>query len=258
MEPITTLLIDDEERSRNVIRELLSKYFPQVKISGECDRAEDAKIKINALQPQLLFLDISMPLKNAFELLQEVSEKNFEIIFITAHSNYSLQAFRYSAIDYLLKPVQDDLFINAVQKAIARITEKNQNKRLETLLHNFSIERTNPDNMRICIPSVKGFSVVQVRDIIYLEAESSYTIFHLFDGKKITASKTLSEYEEIIDTPAFLRIHKSYLVNLNFIKEYIKGEGGHVILTNGQEIEVSRRKKDQFLKRISDFFGHSK
>ncbi len=250
---ITALIVDDEQRSRTVVSELIKKYCPQIKVLAECASAAAAKEKIKELSPQLVFLDVSMPGENAFEMLQELGEVYFEIIFITAHSSYSIQAFRYSAIDYLLKPVQEDLFIKAVQKAQQKLSDKVVNSRLATLLHNFSTE-SNPYGKRICIPGMKGFQVIQVNEIIYLEADSCYTNFYLADKRKITSAKTLADYEEIIDDSSFLRVHKSFVVNLNYIKEYIKGDGGYILLTDGKEIEVSRRKKDFFLNKMKELF----
>jgi two-component system, LytTR family, response regulator len=250
---ITALIVDDEQRSRTVVSELIKKYCPLIKLLGECSSTAVAKEKIKELSPKLVFLDISMPGQNAFEMLQELGEVYFEIIFITAHSSYSIQAFRYSAVDYLLKPVQEDLFIKAVQKAQQKLGDKVVNSRLATLLHNFSNE-SNPYGKRICIPGIKGFQVIQVNEIMYLEAESCYTNFYLADKRKITSAKTLADYEEIIDEPGFLRVHKSFVVNLNYIKEYVKGDGGYILLNDGKEIEVSRRKKDFFLSKMKELF----
>jgi two-component system, LytTR family, response regulator len=250
---ITALIVDDEQRSRTVISELVKKYCPQIIVLAECGSASVAIEKIKEFSPQLVFLDVSMPGQNAFEMLQKLGEIYFEIIFITAHTSYSIQAFRYSAVDYLLKPVQEDLFIKAVQKVQQKLNDKVVNNRLATLLHNFSTE-PNPYAKRICIPGIKGFQVVQVNEIMYLEAESCYTNFYLADKRKITSAKTLADYEEIIDDPGFLRVHKSFVVNLNYLKEYIKGDGGYILLTDGKEIEVSRRKKDFFLSKMKQLF----
>lgn len=254
MKLINTLIVDDEERGRTVIKELIHRYCPQVNLLAECDSTATAKAAISIHKPQLVFLDISMPKENAFEMLQTLGEINFEIIFITAHLHYSIQAFKYSAVDYLLKPVSEDLLVEAVRRVQERLHEKQLNQRIETLLHNFSSD-SKIFGKRICIHGVKGFQVISLKDILYLEAESCYTIFHLNDEKKITSAKTISEYEEIIDDISFIRVHKSFVININYIKEYIKGDGGYVLLSNGQHIEVSRRKKEVFLERIKTLFN---
>jgi two-component system, LytTR family, response regulator len=250
---LTAIIADDEERGRTVIRELLHRYCPQVKVMAECSNAKEAKQAILESNPDMVFLDISMPGDNAFDMLRQLEEIAFEIVFITAHSQYTLDAFRYSALDYLLKPVSEDLLIEAVAKAQHRLDEKKVNRRLETLLYNSSRESVS-HGKKICIPGIKGFLVVEVRDIIYLEADSCYTCFHLADGKKITSAKTIGEYEEVLEEPAFFRVHKSFVVNLHYMKEYVKGDGGYIILNNGEKIEVSRRKKEEFLEKVKNLF----
>lgn len=250
---LTAIIADDEEKGKTVIRKLLHRYCPQVKVMAECSNAKEAKKAIDEINPDIVFLDISMPGENAFDMLRQLDEITFEIIFITAHSQYSLEAFRYSALDYLLKPVSEDLLIEAVAKAQSRLDEKKINRRLETLLYNSSRESA-INGKKICIAGIKGFLVVEIRDIMYLEADSCYTCFHLADGKKITSAKTIGEYEEILEESTFFRVHKSFVVNLHYMKEYIKGDGGYIILNNGEKIEVSRRKKDEFLEKVKSIF----
>lgn len=252
-EKLTAVIADDEESGRTVVRELLHRYCPQVKIIAECNSANGAKQAILETNPDIVFLDISMPGDNAFDMLRQLEMIAFEIIFITAHSQYSLEAFRYSALDYLLKPVSEDLLVEAVVKVQQRIDEKKMNRRLETLLYNSSRD-SQINGKKICIPGVKGFLVIEVKDIIYLEADSCYTCFHLADGKKITSAKTIGEYEDILEEPTFFRVHKSYVVNLDYMREYVKGDGGYIILNNGVNIEVSRRKKDDFLEKVKSLF----
>lgn len=194
-----------------------------------------------------------MPGKNGIDLLREFDPITFEVIFITAYSDYLLQAFHFSAVDYLLKPIDEELLVQAVKRAGQRIELKSGNRTIETLLHNLQLPRQ-PLRMKLCIPSIKGFQVVELSDILYCEANSSYTNFHFVNRHLICASKPLHEYESLLADSHFIRIHKSYLVNIEYIREYVRGDGGSVILTNGQEIEVSRSKKEVLIARMKEHY----
>ncbi|HEY4290014.1 MAG TPA: response regulator [Puia sp.] len=248
---IKTILVDDELRGLSSLKKLVELNCPQLQVIAECRDAPQAVQAIRTLRPLLVFLDISMPGKNGFDLLNELRDIHFEIIFVTAHNQYSLQAFRYSAVDYLLKPVDEILLTHAVQRAAGRINAQNISGNIDTFLYNLQHK---PDEMKLCVTSLKGFQVIRVSDIVYCEAESSYTIFHMINGTNFVASKSIIDYELLLEDNFFCRIHKSYLINLAHIKEYIRGEGGTVILTNGREVEVSRRRKEMFLSRIRGFF----
>ena len=255
MNTIKTILVDDEPRGLNSLEKLLQLHCPELTVISCCSSAEEAKNKIATLQPQLVFLDIAMPGKNGFDLLQELPQINFEIIFVTAHNNYMVQAFHFSAVDYLLKPVEDDLLIEAVKRAAKRIDDKTGNGHIETLLHNI---RHNEEarKMKLCISSLKGFQVIEIQDIIYCEASSNYTNFHFTGRPSICASRPIHEYETILEDCNFVRIHKTFMVNLQHIKEYIRGAGGAVLMSNGHEIEVSRRKKDILMTKMKAHFKY--
>jgi two-component system LytT family response regulator len=248
---IKTILVDDELRGLSSLKKLVELNCPELQVIAECQNAPQAVQAILLMRPQLVFLDISMPGKNGFDLLNELKDIHFEIIFVTAHNQYSLQAFRYSAVDYLLKPVDEVLLTYAVQRAAGRINTQNISGNIDTFLYNLQHK---PSEMKLCVTSLKGFQVIHLSDIIYCEAESSYTIFHMINGTNIVASKSIIDYELLLEDNFFCRIHKSFLINLAHIKEYIRGEGGSVILTNGKEVEVSRRRKDAFLSRVKGFF----
>ncbi len=250
---IKTILIDDEPRGLNTLKKMLEHNCPNVKIIAECQDANTAIEKINLLEPQLVFQDISMPGKNGFDILNEIENINFEIIFVTAHNDYTLQAFRYSAVDYLMKPVDEDLLIEAVKRATKRIASDTASRNIDTFLYNINKVQS-PHEMKLCISDLKGFQVIKLSDIIYCEAESSYTIFHLTNGQSFTASRTIVEYELLLQESGFCRIHKSFLVNLIHVKEYQKGEGGSVIMSNKNEVEVSRRKKELFMTKMKEFY----
>ncbi len=246
-------IVDDEKRGVTVLKNLLENYFPQLLVVGVANNVQDAIIKINESKPDLLLLDISMPDKSGFDLLMEITPITFEVIFITAHSEYAIKAFSYSAVDYLLKPVDEDLFIKAVEKAINRFTQKENPSNIETLLQNIKLG-TNQQSLKLCVSSLKGFQVIALADILYLAAENCYTIFHLVNGNKITASKTIAEFEEMLEAASFFRIHKSFMININYLEEYIRGDGGSVIMHGGIEVEVSRRRKEAFVNRIKTIF----
>ncbi len=252
---IRTILVDDEPRGLNTLKKLLGEYCPELKIIAECGDADSAKEKIELLEPQLVFLDISLPEKSSFEMLAEMEHINFEIIFVTAHNKYTLQAFRYSAVDYLVKPIDEDLLADSVKRAVKRISAASINNNISTLLHNIQKPQSGQE-AKLCIPSLKGFQVVDLKNILYCEASGSYTNFYFVNNNSICSAKPIYEYEELLSDAGFVRIHKSYLVNLLHIKEYIRGEGGSVILTNSTEVEVSRRKKDHFLSRMKSFYKY--
>lgn len=254
---IRTILVDDETRGLNALNSMLQAYCPELEIAAACLDMADAKEKIQLLNPQLVFLDISLRGRTSFDLLAELEHYNFEIIFVTAHNQYALRAFQYSATDYLLKPIDEDLLTSAVKRAVKRISDNtadnNTNNTISTLLHN--LNKTKAQNeMKLCIPSLKGFDVADVKDIVYCEASGVYTNIHFAQQPMICSSKGLSEYENILGDSGFIRAHHSFLVNLLHIKQYIKGEGGTLILSNNKEIAVSRRKKESIISRMKEFY----
>lgn len=251
MKLITAILVDDEPRGISSFQKLLQYNCPEVNVIACCQSSHEAKEKIEQLQPQLVFLDIAMPDANGFDLLKSLTGIFFEIIFVTAHSNYMLQALRLSAVDYLLKPVEDDLLIDAVQRASRRIADKQDAIQIATLQHN--LNQNGGKKMKLCIPSLRGVKVIEISDIIYCKASTNYTDFYLIDQPGICSSKPIIEYETLLEDCNFVRIHKSFLINLEHIKEYIKGEGGSVIMTNDHEVEVSRRKKEMFVNRMKEY-----
>jgi two-component system LytT family response regulator len=250
-----SILIDDEPRGISSLQRLLATHCPQVEIVDTCKRANEAIVSIEKNKPDLVFLDIAMPGKNAFEMLQEFQDIPFEIIFVTAYDQFTTQALHLSAVDYLLKPVEEDLLINAVKRAATRISYKTGIKPLETLIHNMQQPAVS-QKMKLCIPSIRGFQVVKIQKIIYIEADSNYSNFHFTDRPLLCASKPLHEYADVLEDCNFARVHKSYVVNLNHITEYIKGEGGYVIMSNGAEVEVSRRKKEVLQEKMRMFFKY--
>jgi len=253
MTSLKAIIIDDEPRGIISMQKLLQINCPEVEVIGSYTNADEAIGMIKSMEPDLIFLDIAMPVKNGFDLLKELKGFHFEVIFVTAHNQFMIEAFHFSAIDYLLKPVEDNLLVDAVGRVKNRITEKSGSKNVETFLHNLR-QKQSPQKMRLCIPSLKGFQVIELDDILYAESSGNYTNLYFSNKQIVCTSKPMHEYEKLLEDGSFVRIHKSILVNLLHVKEYIRGEGGSVILTNGVELEVARRKKDTFLESMKKFY----
>jgi two-component system LytT family response regulator len=245
---IRTVIVDDEPNNVDTLKQLLLKYCPVVEISGIADSAQSGQVIIHDLQPDLVFLDIEMPYGNAFELLNNITPINFEIIFVTAFDNYAINAIKYSALDYLLKPVNIMELQGAVQKAVDRIKVKNISQKIDTLFYNLNTAK--PLQHKMALPTLDGLIFVNVKDLVWLEARGSYTFIYLATGQKITISRTLKEFEDILPQDNFSRIHQSYIINHHFIKKYVRGRGGSVEMEDGTIIEVSLRKKDEFLAKF--------
>lgn len=242
---LKTVIVDDEPKNLRVLRKLLSDYCPQVEIVGEAADVNSAYTLIVEVKPELVLLDIEMPYGNAFDLLDKLRPVDFEIIFITAFDNYGLKAFKYSALDYLLKPVDIADLQAATNKAIQRVNGKNINQHVELLLSNFKNMQNNLQ--KIAIPTMDGFVFMNVEDIIRCEANGAYTFIHTVSGDKLVASRGIKEYEELLPRSSFCRIHNSHLVNLNKIRKYSKGRGGTVLMEDGATLEVASRRRDEFL-----------
>lgn len=245
---LKAILIDDEQSSLNSLKEKILQHCSEIKIISFCDNPQEGITMIETLKPDLVFLDIEMPLINGFTLLQQLSYKNFELIFVTAYDHYAIKAIRYSALDYLLKPVEIEDLKNAVDRAIKKQNNSGPNKQLELLLENIIIEKCKFKS--IAIPTTQGLQFIKIEEIIYLEANVNYTKFYLTNNVKYTVCKTLKKFEEMLPDDVFFRIHNSYLVNKNYIEKYIRGDGGQVVLSNGTFLEVAKRKKAEFLKAI--------
>ena len=248
MEKLKAIIIDDEASSRNTLRQKINLNCPQISIIAECENAEQGIISIEENNPDIVFLDVEMPRMNGFAMLQNLNKKDFELIFTTAYDYYAIKAIRFSALDYLVKPIEVDDLRSAVERAEKKRIHQTTDNRIENLLYNISEEKEL--NARIAIPSMEGLIFISISDIIYLEAESNYTLIYLQTNKKITVSKTLKEFEDLLPGSLFIRIHHSYMINKKFIQRYIRGEGGQVVMSNGKILDVSRRKKEEFMKAI--------
>src|SRR5262245_42309913 len=242
---IRTVVIEDEKPSRTMLLELLHEHCKQVSVVAEADSVKSGLTAIAEQKPELVFLDIELQSETAFEILEKLPEINFELIFTTAFDHYALKAIKFCAIDYLLKPIDLNELVIAVAKAEKRLNHEHLNKNLEALLNN--LKTCSQNNHRIALPTLEGLLFVKVSDIIYCESSGPYTHFFLKQPEKILTSKHLKEYEDLLRGYSFFRIHKSYLVNLQEIQKYVRGEGGHLIMSNGAALSVSKQRKEQFM-----------
>ncbi len=244
---LTALIIDDEEKGRIVLKQKLAVHCPNVSVIGEADGGDSGKAMIETFRPDVVFLDIEMPGTNGFDMLNNLNEKNFHLIFTTAYNQYAIKAIKFAAFDYLLKPID----IEELKAAISRIPNIKPNDvsgQLEVLAIN--AQKNIKNFNRIAIPTLDGLSFFNTNELIHLDADSNYTLLYFTDDRKILASRTLKEFEDQLGEEQFIRLHNSHLVNINFISRYIKGEGGQVVLANGKVIDVSRRKKAELMKML--------
>ncbi|MCH9661518.1 MAG: LytTR family DNA-binding domain-containing protein [Bacteroidetes bacterium] len=241
---LQAIVVEDEQTSREILKNYLAKYCPKVRVVGEAANVDEALVLIRNHQLDLVFLDVEMPYGNAFDLLDKVGDRTFETVFVTAYDHYAIDALNAHASYYLLKPIDIDRLIEAVDY-VQEIKEKENNLQNTVL----KPKRTTVAG-KITIPLQNGFEVLEIEDILYCKADDNYTQIFIGDKKKLV-SKTLKYFEEALTENGFARVHKSYLVNVNAITEYKKGKGGSVVLSNGKEIMVSPAKKKDLL----SYFG---
>lgn len=245
---LKAILVDDEESSLSSLKEKIFRHCPQVTIIAACDTAQKAIQSIDSLHPDLVFLDIEMPVMNGFLMLQNLTYKNFALIFTTAYDHYAIKAIRFSALDYLVKPIEIEELKTAVDRASKKQENAMPNHQLELLLENFIPQKNN--YQRIAIPTTDGLQFIKLNSIVYLEASVNYTHIFMENKQRHIVCRTMKDFEEILPAETFLRIHNSYIINKNFTEKYIRGEGGQVVLSNGAVLDVSKRKKAEFLKAI--------
>ncbi|QHT70580.1 response regulator transcription factor [Rhodocytophaga rosea] len=245
---IHTLIIDDEADGRNALRIAIEKYFPEVSIKGIYETPEQGLEAIRTTTPDLVFLDVQMPHMSGFDLLKHVSPFNFEVIFVTAHDQYAIKAIRFSALDYLLKPVDIDDLRVALEKVKERLHHKNAQHQYQSVLHN--IQHKAGKIERLAVPTQEGIEFFNTADIIFCEAEGSYTQLILTQKRKQLVSRNLKDFESLLADSGFCRVHHTYLINLRHVHKYIRGEGGYVIMTDNHHVDISRRKKEEFLQLL--------
>ena len=245
------IIVDDEKPQQEILKGMLTKGFADYRLEAICSSVDEGIKKIKSIKPQLVFLDVQMPPKTGFDLLNSFDTINFEIIFTTSFEHFAIKAFKFSAIDYLLKPFSEEDLAIALKKFEAKNAVQNSLKNVQNLLMN--INQNTSDKARIALPTMSGFVFAQVNDIIRCESDNNYTTFYFNDKGSLMVSKTLKDCEELLEEYQFFRIHASHLINMRYIKEYIKGDGGQVKMTDGSVVDVSRRKKDEFLQHLNKF-----
>lgn len=245
---LKAIIIDDEQDGRDVLGMLIADFCPEVSLLEICSGGKDGVKAIQKHHPDIVFLDIDMPGMSGFDVLDCVKNMKLKVVFVTAHNQHAIRAFKYSAVDYLLKPVSPQDLIEAIAKA-KQLHFHIDNSQYEMLLGHLKNEEQIPEV--IALPMADGLQVVNIRDIMYCKADRNYTHVYMTDKRKYLVSKQLKEFENLLVSHGFFRIHHSSLVNLKFINKYVRGEGGYVIMKDESTIELSRQKKEEFLKLIN-------
>ncbi len=252
-EKIRSVIVEDEKNSMMALQTLLEKYCPQVEVAGVAANVREGIQVIDDIQPDLVFLDIAMPDGDGFEILEKVEYKFFDVIFTTAYDQFALKAFEFSALHYLLKPIN----FRDLQEAVGRVkkisTEDEYNTRLKVLQENMSDQQT-----KIILPTLEGLHVIDIDSIVRCESDNNYTIFHLLNKSRLVVSKSLNNFEKLLADKNFVRIHSRHLINMKYLKKYVKGRGGYVVLEDGSQADVSTSRVKDFmnnLKKVAKFLG---
>jgi two-component system LytT family response regulator len=243
---IKTVIVDDERIARNVLEGYLKKYCPVVELVGQAEHIKEAVPMIQSVQPELVFLDVEMPFGNAFDILEACGQQRFETIFVTAYAEYALKALNRSAAYYLLKPIDIAELVTAVNKVQVSILKAEEFDRTRILLENLKLK---PEQQQIILPTLQGFDVIKTASITKLQAKGNFNEVYLTDGSFKLICKFLKHFDDVLEAP-FVRVHRSFIVNLNFIKSYSRGAGGYLTLLDGSEIEVSASYKDEVMKAL--------
>ncbi len=249
---LKTIIVDDEQDAVNFIQSIIKEYCPNLEVIGSAHTALEGVRTINDVKPDLVFLDVEMPHGSGFDLLTQFPQKTFDVIFITAFNHYAIKAIKFSAVDYILKPINIKEFIEAVEKvAEKRNSSTNQIVNYFNLLEN--LKTSIP--FKLAIPTSDGMEYLITKEIIRIEADRSYSWFYLVNKRKILVSKNLKEYQELLNDRNFFRPHNSHLINLEHVKKYIRSEGGAIEMSDGTQVPISRTRKDLFLTHMARFSG---
>jgi len=243
---IKTAIIEDEENSLKVLTDLVKQFAPGLEICGLASHVDQAVRLIESKKPDLVFMDVRLADGTSFDVLTKLSLREFVLIIVTAYDSYALDAIRFSAVDYLLKPVGIPEFEEAIERARKNIALTIKQDTIEALLHNLGRQA----DKRINIATMTGYEFIDLKQIAWCESDGPYTTFHLASGSKIVSSRHLGFYEELLERSGFCRIHNTTIVNMQFVKSYIKGKAGHIILTDNTKLEISQRRKADFLDRL--------
>jgi two-component system, LytTR family, response regulator len=250
---LKTIIVDDEQDAVSFINSIIEEYCSSLEVVGKANNVSQGVQVINEKKPDLVFLDVEMPNGSGFDLLAQFPEKNFDVVFITAFNHYAIKAIKFSAVDYILKPININEFIEAVNRVIKKRSEKTSqsSESLKILMENL---RSSPPS-RLAIPTADGMEYLNPKDIIRIEADRSYSWFFLNNNRKTLVSKHLKEFQELLSDRYFFRSHNSHLINLKYVKKYIRKEGGYIEMLDGSLIPVSRTRKDLFLVHMARFKG---
>ncbi len=248
---IKTLIIEDELKSRDVLMKIIEKNCPELVVVGNASNVTEGVEMIKSLKPDLVFLDITMPDGSGFDLLEQVSDQKFDLIFATASNSHAIRAFKYSASDYLLKPIDIEELRNAVLRVVKRKSETPDMNNLNFLIQ--QLKRSDDNFQKITLPTGNAYEIINLKDIVRCEADGSYTYFYLTDKRKLMVSASLKHYEELLPEQDFIRVHHHNLINMNHVVRFLKEDGGYAVMSDGSKIEISRRKKDMFMERLKSF-----
>jgi two-component system, LytTR family, response regulator len=250
---LKTVIIDDEHDAVNFIGSIIGEYCPSLEVVGKAHNVLEGVAVITDKKPDLVFLDIEMPNGTGFDLLSHFPEKDFDVVFITAFNHYAIKAIKFSAVDYILKPININEFIEAVNRFVQKHTEKSPagDESFRMLMEN--LKSTHPT--RLAIPTSDGMEYLNPKDIIRIEADRSYSWFHITGNRKILVSKNLKEFQDLLSDRYFFRSHNSHLINLKYVKKFVRREGGYIEMLDGEQIPISRNRKDLFLVHMSRFKG---
>jgi len=242
------IIIDDENRTRDLIAKMINSFGLDIEAISAADSVETGIKAIEEYQPDLVFLDIQMPDGTGFDLLRSIDKKNFDVIFITAHEEFAIKAIKFSALDYILKPVDPTELKAAVERALVSMNSEKEEIQFEALHNNMQAQQ----KRRLVLKTQESVHVVDLEQIIRCEADRNYTSFFLTEGRKILVSKTLKEYETLLTGYNFLRVQQSHLVNLDYVDRYDKGNGGSVVMKDGSEVPLSPAKREIFFKILEN------
>jgi len=246
---IQTIIIEDDQNSRDFLQEMLTEHFKNVELVAVCKTADEGKTAIEVCHPDLVFSDVELENTSAFDMLQQINTIDFEVIFTTGYEKYAIQAIKFSALDYLLKPFSLSDLTGALNHYLQKQNKKQSARQFETLFYN--LRHIQRGSKKIALPTSNGLVMIPLNEVIRCQSELNYTIFFLNNKKKIVISKTLKEYDEMLSEFDFVRVHNSHLINLHHVLNYTKGEGGTITMSDGSEVDVSRRKKEEFLTKIA-------
>ncbi len=246
---LKAVIVEDEKHSRETLKNLLEEFCVGIQVVGVAGTVDEAIKLIKQTKPDLIFLDIELQTGTGFDVLEKVSQGDFEVIFTTAFEQYAIKAVKFSSLDYLLKPIDLDELQNAVQKAQTKKNQEVYKKQLETLMLN--LKQQKPKLHKICLATSEGFEFIELSKIIYCKAEGAYTAFVLTSGDKLLISKHLKAYEDLLKEQNFMRVHNSFLINIKEVKKYVKSDGGYIIMSNNDTVSISRTKKEDFIHLMS-------